>query len=1051
MQQEPRYGHVNCDEVEQVIKADEAALAVAPQGSADHMVAVNNLARSLFSRHQCTESEQDLDLAIDHLRTAVRETPPQAPDRHVVLADLATALDIRSDLRGDPGAEDLEEAMALEVQVIAMFPPGSPHAALATGNLGQSLFHRYTRTSDPDDLDESVRLLTEAVAGLPKHLPEWVGIAHGLATVLNTRHQHTGHDADDLDRAIELFEGLLTQKPQSADPDVFVSRVRSGLAQALSARYVRESHEADLTRADELQQAAMRPGGRDHPVATSAALDQEAFNLMAQARRTGRHEDLERAIEAQEAALAMLPPANFRRSPLFTNLSSCWHNRFLWTRDEGDLDRAIAAAEQAGALPVPVGQQAVTLTMYGQCLLSRYELHRRPDDLDAALRDVERAAQLIQKGSINRPATLAVLARCLLLRYQATRHEPDLARALALTEQQASAGTGNAINRTATMLQAAQALASRFLAQRDDDDLRRATATFRAACREGREANPAGMFEAAKEWAEFAELAGAWLEAGEAYQHGLDALQLLTRVQLLRDNKEIPLRQARGMAARAAFALARSGRAQEAVAALETGRTVLLSEVLERDRADLEHLETLGRADLLRRYRDAADEVARLEQVAYLQGATPTPVSSAGAAASDETVRGARDQLQHVIEVIRSVPGYEAFLLPPTFADIAALAKRQPLVYLAAAKAGGLALVVAPVVPGHVTVHWLPKLTSAALDQRIRSLEVAKRRAATPRGQRAEWRTRLGATLGWLWDAALGEVVKALEAAADGVTLIPVGPLGLLPLHAARTLDRSKRGGWRYVLDHLAVSYAPSARTLAVAHRQATTAGQDSLLAVAEPRPSTLPPLRAATLEIHAASKHFGTRATLLTAENATREKVLDALPRYAVQHFACHGRTDPVRPLDSALFLAADQPLTLRDILTTRLAEVRLVVLSACETALPDQELPDEVIGFTTGMLQAGAAGVIGSLWQVPDVGSMALMARFYQLWRQGRDVAEAIRQAQRWVRDTTNAQKLATFPGLAAIFPKQPLPAADRADWEQERAHEHPAAWAAFVYVGA
>jgi CHAT domain-containing protein len=102
---------------------------------------------------------------------------------------------------------------------------------------------------------------------------------------------------------------------------------------------------------------------------------------------------------------------------------------------------------------------------------------------------------------------------------------------------------------------------------------------------------------------------------------------------------------------------------------------------------------------------------------------------------------------------------------------------------------------------------------------------------------------------------------------------------------------------------------------------------------------------------------------------------------------------------------------------------------------------LPDEVIGLPTGLLQAGAAAVIGSLWSVDDLATAVLLARFYRLWRQdGLEMSEALRQAQRWMRDLTAEERNNTLPG---IFPDGGAPAA--------RPYSHPFFWAAFQFNGA
>ena len=139
---------------------------------------------------------------------------------------------------------------------------------------------------------------------------------------------------------------------------------------------------------------------------------------------------------------------------------------------------------------------------------------------------------------------------------------------------------------------------------------------------------------------------------------------------------------------------------------------------------------------------------------------------------------------------------------------------------------------------------------------------------------------------------------------------------------------------------------------------------------------------------------------------------------------------------------MARNERLTLRDILEHRLEGTRLVVLSACETALPGTAALDEVISLPTGLLQAGAASAIGSLWSVEDLATMVLLSRFYRLWRtDGLAPAEALRQAQRWTRDLTAEERDRTFVDVDM-----------EASGERGlRPYGHPFWWAAFGFTGA
>jgi CHAT domain-containing protein len=88
-----------------------------------------------------------------------------------------------------------------------------------------------------------------------------------------------------------------------------------------------------------------------------------------------------------------------------------------------------------------------------------------------------------------------------------------------------------------------------------------------------------------------------------------------------------------------------------------------------------------------------------------------------------------------------------------------------------------------------------------------------------------------------------------------------------------------------------------------------------------------------------------------------------------------------------------------------------------------------------------------------------MILMARFYELWKQdGLEPPQALRQAQLWIRDTTNGEKtkyLQTFLPTSDTT-RPPARIADtlykhtlfaRPD---ENDFAHPFYWAAFTYTG-
>jgi CHAT domain-containing protein len=219
-------------------------------------------------------------------------------------------------------------------------------------------------------------------------------------------------------------------------------------------------------------------------------------------------------------------------------------------------------------------------------------------------------------------------------------------------------------------------------------------------------------------------------------------------------------------------------------------------------------------------------------------------------------------------------------------------------------------------------------------------------------------------------------------------------------------------------------------------------------------------PLRFSSAEVGMAAAGFR-RPIVLAGAEAVRARLDVAIEHADVLHLSCHGRADPEHPLDSVLAMAEGERLSVRDVLE-RTLRVRLTVLSACETAIPGDDLPDEVIGFTSAFVQAGSAAAIATLWSVTDLGTAVLLGRFYSAWRvDGLPPDQAIRVAQRWLRDSTNGEKVqfleSLLPGSGhplatpAVRPLHRALLLDPDARPDVRDHASPFHWAAFVYVGA
>jgi CHAT domain-containing protein/Tfp pilus assembly protein PilF len=127
-------------------------------------------------------------------------------------------------------------------------------------------------------------------------------------------------------------------------------------------------------------------------------------------------------------------------------------------------------------------------------------------------------------------------------------------------------------------------------------------------------------------------------------------------------------------------------------------------------------------------------------------------------------------------------------------------------------------------------------------------------------------------------------------------------------------------------------------------------------------------------------------------------------LSQYKMLHFATHGFLDSTDPELSGIVLSLidKQGKSQRGFL--RLADIfnlnfpaELVVLSACETGLGKEVKGEGLVGLTRGLMYAGAARVVVSLWNVDDEATSLLMSQFYsQMLQQGKTPAAALRAAQ-------------------------------------------------------
>jgi filamentous hemagglutinin family protein len=219
----------------------------------------------------------------------------------------------------------------------------------------------------------------------------------------------------------------------------------------------------------------------------------------------------------------------------------------------------------------------------------------------------------------------------------------------------------------------------------------------------------------------------------------------------------------------------------------------------------------------------------------------------------------------------------------------------------------------------------------------------------------------------------------------DNLTFILDSGLRSLPLAALYD-------GQKYLVERYSVGLMPS---LSLSDTEYVDIKKAEVLGMGASKFSNQKPLPAVPIELATITprlwqgRSFVNQFFTLKNLQAQRQQI-----PYGIIHLATHGEFKPGKPNQSYIQLW-DSQLTM-----DRLRElgwnnppVQLVVLSACRTAVGDEEAE---LGFAGFAIQAGAKSALASLWYVSDEGTLGLMSEFYEQLRTAPIKAEAVRRTQ-------------------------------------------------------
>jgi CHAT domain-containing protein len=491
-----------------------------------------------------------------------------------------------------------------------------------------------------------------------------------------------------------------------------------------------------------------------------------------------------------------------------------------------------------------------------------------------------------------------------------------------------------------------------------------------------------------------------WSEAFTILEKAVKSLPLVSPRFLENNDKQDQLGEFEGLASMAAVAALNAGeKAQTALELLEMGRGVI-SGLLMDTRTDVTDLniddEKLSKEFEL--YKGLLDPPIDPRSVTSMSYVNDTP--------AQDRLRQHQEiseKFDAIIASIRSMPGQEGFLLPPSESEIMAAAAKGPIVVININQYRCDAFIVES---HQIRLKTLPLLSESQI--RIRFLDQGLKRTSLEK-------------LKWLWDVAALPILDALEYketpeedAWSRMWWVCTGVLSHIPIHAAG--DHYKKGG-DTVLDRVMSTYTSSIKALIhmrkrEVHALAPSQSAHAVLVSMRKTPGYGPDatLRYAEDEIAIAASSCSTLGLEVLEPEKCKDAVIKALPSCRVFHFAGHGKSNPTNPAESKLLLEdwETTPLTVSSLRDYQIQHGSsfLGYLSACETGRIEAEnLVDEGIHLVSALQLAGFKHVIGTLWEVSDKHSVDVTRHLYEtLEKEGLNdtaVCRGLHRALRSIRD--------------------------------------------------
>ncbi|KAG2139385.1 CHAT domain-containing protein [Suillus cothurnatus] len=907
-----------------------------------------------FATYVTSKTVTHLNDAVKHFQLVLDQCPVGHPHRAVALTNLAWAR-LKGYIRND--FQDIDSITSLFCEALALRPQGHPDHPLSIYYLIKALTWRYSKEKfTVVYIQESAELCCKLLPLCPEGT-YLRSIAAGTDGVDYVIRQCNSLPTDASDEGIHLRRVLLELCPLG---NAHRPRALDKLAFAVRARFEQRGTIDDLAESIQHRREALSLCPEGHSE-RDTYLNNLAYSLDCRFDHQGNSDDLNEAISLYEEALRLRPVGHKYRSDSLDNLGEALRTCFKQRGDVNDIIRSINLRREALTLRPPGNPyRDATLNNLALALQTRYEKLDASEDFDEAINLFRDSLQLTSHGHPRRHSCLFNLSSALYSRFTQTRKNEDIEEAIRLCQESLEALPSLHPDRYFSYGWLKNNYLSRYQVQHNLTDLSLAVDYSRLASRHPTQGFPNRIVTAQD-----------WVAIAEQYSHTSALEAYITCFDLLDDHLATRSSTISRRDAAAAFSSARSLPVDAASCAIRCDNLRQAIELVEQGRGQQWSLASRLRTPL-EDLKHASPELAhRLSDINKRLSDAQGSSGSADRAAADRAAihyRRLQERWEATVAEIRNLKSFSRFLLPPSYEDLQAAARHGPVVILVASQHSCSAIVVPTSGEPHhvsftrITLTHLEKL-KGDFAREIRHASFMR-----PEETRKELQVLLRTSNERLSNLAVSNLQPSL-------------PFLSMQLHP---FERRQTDSSELCLEDVYIcSYTPTLSALVRSRQMMKKRATPSFVAIGQSSPGAGQGEALLTVdsELELVRKLVPATAnpTTLSGDDATRAGALDALQHNTWVHLACHGKQDQEQPYYSR-FAMKDKPLTLLDIMEQDIPQAEFAFLSACHTAVGDEETPDEVIHLAAGLQFSGFKSVIGTLWVVNDAVAKHVVEAFYK-----------------------------------------------------------------------